>query len=248
MNPAENLKATAAREQMSAKSAARARAGFTLIELLVVIAIIAILAAMLLPALAKAKRKALQTACLSNFHQVHLAWRMWVDDNNDWNPPGPGVSSGLWDGQTMTYDSSQTDELVYYLAPYLGYHVPDTQVRQAKVMICPAYVADVPNGQALTTNRVVYVRTVPSHAGLTNPVVDPFGYPNPADVPHPMSAIIAQQSPANVFLMVDADKVAFYTAGWVASLPPKPVHGSVRNYVYMDGHYGTKKTGANGVY
>jgi hypothetical protein len=223
-----------------------------LIELLVVIAIIAILAAMLLPALAKAKRKALSTACLNNFHQTHLAWRMWVDDNNDWNPPGQGVATGLWDGQTMTYDSSQTDELVYYLAPYLGYHAPDANVRKAPVMICPAYVADLPSGQAFTTNRVVYVRTVPSHAGLTNPAVDPFGYPPyngaPGSPAHPMSHIIAQQSPANVFLMVDADQIAFYTAGWVAQLPLKPVHGTVRNYVYMDGHYSTKKTGGNGVY
>jgi prepilin-type N-terminal cleavage/methylation domain-containing protein/prepilin-type processing-associated H-X9-DG protein len=115
------LKLLSVRRESPRPGKGRGRA-FTLIELLVVIAIIAILAALLLPALARAKDKAKATQCMNNMKQILLASRMYADDNDDGLPPygvagiPPNTFIVVKSGVNTSNDRGWPDNILSYVS------------------------------------------------------------------------------------------------------------------------------------
>jgi prepilin-type processing-associated H-X9-DG protein len=100
--------------------------GFTLVGLLIIIAVVAILAAMLLPALASAKRKAQRINCVNNLKQDGLAFRLWEGDNGDKYPMAVSTNKG----GTMEYAEGGN--------AFRHFQVMSNELSTPKILVCPA--------------------------------------------------------------------------------------------------------------
>jgi prepilin-type N-terminal cleavage/methylation domain-containing protein/prepilin-type processing-associated H-X9-DG protein len=226
-----------------APSQARHKRAFTLIELLVVIAIIAILAAMLLPALAKAKLKATLTRDIGNQRQIGLAYNMFGSDNDDqimpfqngggfWGPPPTfPFGAGLTAEQALTtiQNCLRTNNALYQYAPNPAvFHCPGDERSKLRPGVGWAY---------------------DSYSRTGNDGSEPY-----FGITRKWTKLSHIRNSAMTFIFTeDADERGYNRGNWVVQFtvgnpdsfrwvdPPAMYHGNVNTYGFADGHVETHK-------
>ncbi len=222
------------------------RVAFTLIELLVVIAIIAILAAMLLPALARARQKTQGIYCMNDTHQLALAAHMYTGDNQDTFMPnrdggnvGKAAADAAWVGGWLDFTTSTDNTNISLLinhdawpfGAYLG-----TYVKNPSAWKCPADKSQV----TIAGMRMNRVRSI----SMQNYIGPQSRYWTGSSKWKMKPKMTSVTMPTMTFIFLD-EREDSINDGWFATDPdtmyqivdyPASYHGNAAGFAFVDGH------------